>query len=793
MNTPNKLIAIFLSFLFAAAGASFAQTAGRFRVAGVVVEKGSGDKLMMATVTIADTSGTVAGTYVTEENGRFTLSVPDGKYSFKVSCTGYETVSKQIEVSGENVNLGKISLKVGEEIDAATVSANPLLMRKGSRVIYDVSQDPDKDKIPMMEMMSRIPDLVRSHSNGKLSYQNNAISTILVDDNENGLVNAARQYPMDFIKARYMSSIELVLPGDLEYGNSKPILLITLEEQFPFGAAARLDASGDTRKCASAQVDAVVNADRFGIGVNYNYAHSDQPTVSSDYFRETDDGSQQENSSSSCSWGNTHHLGGNVFGQLFNKKVQFNASLGADYSEFFANTETGMRFLSSEGSEFEQSGGSRSFTRSPFRLNGAARLSGTFGRGGTRRRNLSTWKLNYSYSDNASFSETVNYWSGRDDVLKLSENGVKMSNLTARFKFPGFSTKNLRVSSGANAGWYNRKYDNSDSESDLKNGLKYTQNILFARISAINSTRNDKVSFLLSLNGEYVSNAGEYVRTDGNSPLDYSEFNLNPDLSLIYRLGRKFSLSSGFAIRVRRPSVIQLNPYVDDSDPYNIIQGNPELKGQKAFDYKIGLVYNDLKGFVRMMDISLDYSNTNNAIARISAMNPDGVLVSTYGNLGRNRSCNVNISVMSAPVKGFSVSLFGLYGISEVTLPDGQSNRFSSMNLSANARWNPGIFEMYGRFSLRPTLSSVQSTRLYVDPELDLSVSRFFEKPKIGVSINFSEILHGAGTKTSSIAGSNFKQISHIGRMGRYLGVNVYWQFGKFRNRNTETDTPYDL
>ena len=80
MNTPNKLIAIFLSFLFAVAGASFAQTAGRFRVAGVVVEKGSGDKLMMATVTIADTSGTVAGTYVTEENGRFTLSVPDGKY-----------------------------------------------------------------------------------------------------------------------------------------------------------------------------------------------------------------------------------------------------------------------------------------------------------------------------------------------------------------------------------------------------------------------------------------------------------------------------------------------------------------------------------------------------------------------------------------------------------------------------------------------------------------------------------------------------------------------------------------
>ena len=150
MNIPNNVIIILLSILFAVPGSSFAQTAGRYRVSGVVVEKGNGNKLMMATVTLADTSGTMAGTFVTEEDGRFTLSVPDGKYSFKVSCTGYETVSKQIEVSGEDRNLGKISLKVGEEIDAATVSANPLLMRKGSRVIYDVSQDPDKDKIPMM-------------------------------------------------------------------------------------------------------------------------------------------------------------------------------------------------------------------------------------------------------------------------------------------------------------------------------------------------------------------------------------------------------------------------------------------------------------------------------------------------------------------------------------------------------------------------------------------------------------------------------------------------------------------
>lgn len=792
MNIPSRLITFFLTFLFAATGLSSAQTVLRHRVAGLVVEKGSGSKLMMATVNLADTSGVVAGTYVTGEDGRFTLSVPDGKYSFKVSCTGHETSSRQIEVSGEDVNLGKISLKVGEEIEAATVSADPLLMRRGSRVIYDVSQDPDKDKIPMMEMMQRIPDLVRSHSNGKLSYQNISISTILVDDNEHGLVNGVRQYPMDFIKAGYMSSIELVLPGDLEYGNDKPILLISLAEQFPFGAASRLEASADTRINASGRADAVLNTGNIGIGLNYSYLHNNQPSVVSEYSRITDDGMQQDNSSSVRSWGNTHCIGGNVFGQLFNKKVQFNASLGADYSESFANTETQIRILYPEGTELVQSGGSRSFTRSPFKLNGSLRLSGSFGRG--RKSKLTTWNLRYSYTDNSYATEASNYYTGRDDVLKTSENGARISNLNARIKFPRISTKLLKVASGADAGWYNRRYDNSDTEGDMFNGLNYAQNVLFARLNTLNSlSRNDKLSFLISLNCEYVSNAGEYLRTDGSSILDYSELNVNPNFGISYRLGRKVLLSSSFSVNVRRPSALQLNPYADNSDPYNIIQGNPDLKGEKTRVYGINVGYNDFKGLVRNANLSLSCSSSDNAIARISTINSDGVLVTTYANLGSNRSYSSDIAVFLAPAKGLNISLFGGYGINEVTLPDGQDNRFSSMNLSANADWNPGYFEMRGRFSLRPTLSSVQSTRLYVDPELDLSLSRFFEKPKIGVSINFSEMLHGKSAKTGSVAGTDFIQTSHIGRMGRYLGVNVYWQFGKFRNRNTETDTPYDL
>lgn len=108
--------------------------------------------------------------------------------------------------------------------------------------------DPDAHRMNMTEFMEKIPELKQDYANrGKLSYEDVPIREILIDDKENGLINQARQYPMKFIQASYMSKIELVLPGSPEYGNEEPILLITLEEKLPVGFASELTALVNSR------------------------------------------------------------------------------------------------------------------------------------------------------------------------------------------------------------------------------------------------------------------------------------------------------------------------------------------------------------------------------------------------------------------------------------------------------------------------------------------------------------------------------------------------------------------
>lgn len=161
---------------------------------------------------------------------------------------------------GEVIDLGMVRLKEEkEEIDAAGISAKTLVKRESDRIVYDVSADPDASKMNMMAFMSKVPDLRMSIGRGDLEYDNVQIGKILIDDKDNGLINRSRQYPMNFIKADYMSKIEVILPGSPEYGNQVPILVIRLAKALPFGAATQLKGRTSSNNSHEFNPDAVVN------------------------------------------------------------------------------------------------------------------------------------------------------------------------------------------------------------------------------------------------------------------------------------------------------------------------------------------------------------------------------------------------------------------------------------------------------------------------------------------------------------------------------------------------------
>ena len=96
-GSPLRLRFVILLATLLAGSFAVAQTPSRYKVAGQVVERGTGEPVVMASVVIEEL-GLWA---VTDAEGRFELTkVPSGRQELEVSLRGYETRKFPLDVKG---------------------------------------------------------------------------------------------------------------------------------------------------------------------------------------------------------------------------------------------------------------------------------------------------------------------------------------------------------------------------------------------------------------------------------------------------------------------------------------------------------------------------------------------------------------------------------------------------------------------------------------------------------------------------------------------------------------------
>ena len=96
------------------------QSRARYKVAGLVVERGLGEPVVMASVVIKEL-GLWA---VTDADGHFEIAgVPAGRHELEFALLGYETLKLPVEVKGDLLNLG-VELAISSlSLDAVVVTA----------------------------------------------------------------------------------------------------------------------------------------------------------------------------------------------------------------------------------------------------------------------------------------------------------------------------------------------------------------------------------------------------------------------------------------------------------------------------------------------------------------------------------------------------------------------------------------------------------------------------------------------------------------------------------------------
>ena len=186
----------------------------------------------------------------------------------------------------------------------------------------------------------------------------------------------------------------------------------------------------------------------------------------------------------------------------------------------------------------------------------------------------------------------------------------------------------------------NDRYEEDIFDQDHSSHYKHRNDIFAAYLGY--GLKLEKLSGRLGLRYEHTLQDVEYKLGRGD---DFTKhFNdFVPSASIGYKLTQMSNLRLGYDMRIYRPGIWYLNPYLDDSTPTNIYQGNSHLDSEK--NHSFNLSYSNFTPKFNI-NLALRYGFTNNSIENVVRMMPDtqipglknptgkDVLYTSYENIG---------------------------------------------------------------------------------------------------------------------------------------------------------------
>ena len=182
------------------------------------------------------------------------------------------------------------------------------------------------------------------------------------------------------------------------------------------------------------------------------------------------------------------------------------------------------------------------------------------------------------------------------------------------------------------------KLESGNDNSSESEEVDYRHNSDIAAAYGSYSLRTGKLGMKAGVRYEHTHQTVRFLA--GNS----TDFSMNynnvvPALSLNYNFGNGHQLGAGYNLRISRPGIGYLNPYVNDQNPTHVTYGNPALEPEKA--HNLNLNYS-LFTTRFMLNASLRHSFLNNAMEEFTRYE-DNVLYTTYGNIGKRRTTELSL------------------------------------------------------------------------------------------------------------------------------------------------------
>ncbi|MDR1764135.1 MAG: outer membrane beta-barrel protein [Dysgonamonadaceae bacterium] len=145
------------------------------------------------------------------------------------------------------------------------------------------------------------------------------------------------------------------------------------------------------------------------------------------------------------------------------------------------------------------------------------------------------------------------------------------------------------------------------------------------------------------------------------STIEQNVVNFSPVVSFRYEFGERSSLRFNYEGQTSQPSAAQLRDYIDERDPTNLVQGNPELK--PGYTNQLRLEFSKYVPETQLMyRFNANGNISFNDIASVTQMLDQGKRLTTYRNINGNWNSSV-MGMFNVPLKNkrFTVSDFTMF------------------------------------------------------------------------------------------------------------------------------------
>lgn len=251
--------------------------------------------------------------------------------------------------------------------------------------------------------------------------------------------------------------------------------------------------------------------------------------------------------------------------------------------------------------------------------------------------------------------------------------------------------------------------------------------------------------------------------------------NLVPSASVTYNLSPTKNIGVNYGMRITRPGITYLNPYVDRSNPTIISYGNSDLEVEKT--HNINLVYNTFSRKF-MANFTLGTTFANNKIEEYSFMQ-SGILNRTYGNIVQSKSFNFNTFMNYSLFKNTRIMLN--LTLEYADLKSAQLNQHNSgwmataylglqQTLPWDLKWNVNLTGSTTRY----TLQGYQTG----NNMLISTLSKSLFNDKLNLSLLYLAPLTGKLKIDQYSKGRDFETTTRIRIPLQNLMFTVSWNFG---------------